>query len=282
MAVVVIDSVSKSFVSKRHKLVPALQNVSLKIERKEFVCFVGPTGGGKSTLLNMIAGFERPTEGTVTVDGREVTGPSPRRAMVFQEFALFPWYTVRQNVGFGLAMQGMPKGKCNEVVAHYLDLVGLRRFADSFPVELSGGMKQRVAIARALAVDPEILLMDEPFGSLDSDTRSLMQRELLRIWEGEQKTAAFVTHSIDEAIMLADVVVVIAGRPGTVKWFTRVTLPRPRDEVDPQFVRLKAEIRSQIQTSAAQNEGEADGAEIHERSRSNWKRLIFSARPSAR
>jgi NitT/TauT family transport system ATP-binding protein len=282
MAFVVIDSVSKFFVSKRQKLVPALDNVSVKIDRKEFVCLVGPTGGGKSTLLNMIAGFERPTSGTVTVDGHEVTGPSPRRAMVFQEFALFPWYTVRQNIGFGLAMQGMPKGQCDDVVAYYLDLVGLRRFADSFPVELSGGMKQRVAIARALAVDPEILLMDEPFGALDSDTRSLMQRELLKIWEQEQKTAAFVTHSIDEAITLADVVVVLAGRPGTVRWLTRVTLPRPRDEVDPQFVRLKAEIRSQIQTSITEKQREDDAGEILTPSRSTWKRLLFSARSSAR
>lgn len=263
MAFVVVSDLSKTFISKNQMVIPALTNVSLEMERNEFLCIVGPSGGGKSTLLNIMAGFERPSQGKVLVGGHEVKGPSPSRAMVFQEFALFPWFTVRENIAFGLEMQGMSKPERDEVVSHYLDLVGLRRFAKSFPIELSGGMKQRVAIARALAVNPEMLLMDEPFGGLDSHTRGFMQQELLRIWEKERKTVAFVTHSIDEAITLGDTVAVIAGRPGTIRSRTKVNLARPREEADPDFVRLKVEVRSQMQAGSLKDEEletDAEGA----------------------
>jgi NitT/TauT family transport system ATP-binding protein len=163
--------------------------------------------------------------------------------MVFQEFALFPWLTVRDNVSFGLDMQGVVKAARREIAAHYIKLVNLERFAESYPSELSGGMKQRVAIARALAVDPEMLLMDEPFGALDAHTRGLMQGELLRIWERERKTVLFVTHSVEEAVVLADTIVVIAGRPGTARAVLRVDMPRPRDDRDARFVGLKAALK---------------------------------------
>lgn len=277
MAFVVVSDLSKTFISKNQMVIPALTNVSLEMERNEFLCIVGPSGGGKSTLLNIMAGFERPSQGKVLVGGHEVKGPSPSRAMVFQEFALFPWFTVRENIAFGLEMQGMSKPERDEVVSHYLDLVGLRRFANNFPIELSGGMKQRVAIARALAVNPEMLLMDEPFGGLDSHTRGFMQQELLRIWEKERKTVAFVTHSIDEAITLADSVAVIAGRPGTVRSLTKVSLSRPREEADPEFVKLKVEVRSQIQAASLNDEewGPAAGGAGRE---SRWRKFGLFAR----
>ncbi|MBI4591617.1 MAG: ABC transporter ATP-binding protein [Candidatus Rokubacteria bacterium] len=277
MAFVVVSDLSKTFISKNQMVIAALANVSLEMERNQFLCIVGPSGGGKSTLLNIMAGFERPSQGKVLVGGHEVKGPSPSRAMVFQEFALFPWFTVRENVAFGLEMQSMSKPERDEVVSHYLDLVGLRRFANNFPIELSGGMKQRVAIARALAVNPEMLLMDEPFGGLDSHTRGFMQQELLRIWEKERKTVAFVTHSIDEAITLADTVAVIAGRPGTVRSFTKVSLPRPREEADPEFVKLKVEVRSQIQAaSLSEEEWETDAGGVGRESR--WRKFRLFAR----
>jgi NitT/TauT family transport system ATP-binding protein len=200
---IVAENISKTFVTKNRQKVPAIANASLHIERNEFVCIVGPSGGGKSTLLNIVAGFERPTRGTVQIDGKPVDGPHPSRAMVFQEFALFPWRSVRGNIAFGLEMKGIDKVALRERVDHYLELVGLSRFAESYPSELSGGMKQRVAIARALAVQPEVLLMDEPFGALDAYTREIMQEELLHIWQQERKTVLFVTHSVEEAVMLA-------------------------------------------------------------------------------
>lgn len=277
MAFVVVSDLSKTFISKNQMEIPALTNVSLEMERNEFLCIVGPSGGGKSTLLNIMAGFERPSRGKVLVGGHEVKGPSPSRAMVFQEFALFPWFTVRENIAFGLEMQGMSKPERDEVVWHYLDLVGLRRFANNFPIELSGGMKQRVAIARALAVNPEMLLMDEPFGGLDSHTRGFMQQELLRIWEKERKTVAFVTHSIDEAITLGDTVAVIAGRPGTVRSLTKVSLARPREEADPEFVKLKVEVRSQIQAASLKDEELETDAEGAGR-KSRWREFRLFAR----
>ncbi|MBS0446321.1 MAG: ABC transporter ATP-binding protein [Proteobacteria bacterium] len=250
MTFIVADNVSKTFLTKHRQKVRAIANASLGIERNEFVCIVGPSGGGKSTLLNIVAGFEKPTQGEVLVDGTVVDGPHPSRTMVFQEFALFPWLSVRGNIAFGLEMKNIDKATCRQRVDRYLQLVGLERFADSFPSELSGGMKQRVAIARALAVQPEMLLMDEPFGALDAYTRETMQEELLRIWQQEPKTVLFVTHSVEEAVILSDTVVVMAGRPGTVRDVIRIDLPRPRRNTDPRFVEIKGRIQAEVRAAS--------------------------------
>ena len=251
LSFIVADHISKTFITKNRLKVPAIAEASLHIQKNEFVCIVGPSGGGKSTLLNIVAGFERPTSGQVSVGGHVVGAPHPSRSMVFQEFALFPWLSVRGNISFGLEMKGMAKEERRGRVDHYLELVGLQRFAESYPSELSGGMKQRVAIARALAVQPEVLLMDEPFGALDAYTREVMQEELLRIWQQERKTVLFVTHSVEEAVMLADTVVVMAGRPGTVRNVVKVDLPRPRKNTDQRFVELKGRIQNDVRAAAS-------------------------------
>jgi NitT/TauT family transport system ATP-binding protein len=207
------------------------------------VCLLGPSGCGKSTLLNIVAGFVRPTEGRVSLDGAEVKGPGRDRGVVFQEHALFPWFRVGQNVEFGLKMAGVPRRERAVIADRYLDLVGLHPFRQAFPKELSGGMKQRVAIARALANDPKILLMDEPFGALDAQTRRLMQDELTKIWAATGKTILFVTHAIEESLLLADRVAVMSPRPGRIKALRAVPLSRPRSDVAADFVALKAEIQ---------------------------------------
>lgn len=250
MSFVVAENVSKVFVTKNKKIVPAIASASLSVERNEFVCIVGPSGGGKSTLLNLVAGFEKPTRGRILVNGNRVAGPDPSRAMVFQEFALFPWLSVRGNIAFGLEMKGVDKTARLKQVDHYLELVDLGRFADSYPSELSGGMKQRVAIARALAVQPEMLLMDEPFGALDAYTREIMQEELLGMWQKERKTVLFVTHSVEEAVTLSDTIVVMVGRPGTIKDVIKVDLPRPRRNTDPRFVELKGRIQREVRAAS--------------------------------
>lgn len=223
----------------------ALENVSLEVPDQQFAVIVGPSGCGKSSLLYLTAGLNEPTEGEIVVSGQRVTGPGPDRGMVFQGYTLFPWLTVRQNIEFGLKRRGMPPAQRQEVVDHYLDEVRLRPFADNFPKQLSGGMMQRVAIARALANDPQILLMDEPFGALDSQTRHQMQRLLLRVWEHAKKTVVFVTHDIDEAILLGDRVYVMGARPGRVRQIIDVPLARPRPEdveLAPEFIALKRQI----------------------------------------
>jgi NitT/TauT family transport system ATP-binding protein len=244
MSFVSVDNVSMIFAIKSRTSVMALADASMEIERNQFVCILGPSGGGKSTLLNIVAGFLSPTRGVVRVAGQPIEGPDPSRIMVFQEFALFPWFTVHQNVAFGLEMKGWNTATRNEAADQYIELVNLRRFRDSYPSELSGGMKQRVAIARALAVNPEILLMDEPFGSLDAQTRSTMQVELLKIWEKDRKTVLFVTHSVEEALVLADRIVLISGRPGRVHEVVENDLPRPRDDTDPRFIALKVHLKN--------------------------------------
>ena len=230
---------------KGENAVLALNGISFHVERNEFCVIVGPSGCGKSSLLYLIAGLEDRTDGSISVGGKVVTEPGPDRGMVFQGYTLFPWLTVAQNVEYGPKRKGYAPAARKDTVEHYLAEVGLSKFANHYPSQLSGGMKQRVAIARALANDPEVLLMDEPFGALDSQTRHSMQKLLLRVWENTKKTVLFVTHDIDEAILLADRVVVMSGRPGQIKKEIRVDIPRPRTMdivMEPDFIAMKREI----------------------------------------
>jgi NitT/TauT family transport system ATP-binding protein len=236
-----IDGVSKVFASGRRQMV-ALQDIDLAIPRGQFTCLLGPSGCGKSTLLNAVAGFSNPTGGSITVDGAPVTAPGPERGMVFQEYALFPWMTVEKNIGFGLQIKGLARDRIAATVEQLLDMLSLTEFRTRYPKDLSGGMRQRVAIARVLALDSPIMLMDEPFGALDALTRRNLQDELLRIWMETKKTILFVTHSIEEAIYLADRIVVMTYRPGTVKRDILVDLPRLRDPAAPAFNDLKREL----------------------------------------
>ena len=234
----IIEGVSKVFASDGAEVV-ALKNIDLTITSGEFVCILGPSGCGKSTLLNAIAGFSLPTSGRILANGAEVSAPGPDRAMVFQEYALFPWMTVACNIAFGLEIKKLPKAEIAEKVRTLLEKLQLTEFRDRFPKDLSGGMRQRVAIARALALDSPILLMDEPFGALDALTRRSLQEELLRIWMEFRKTVIFVTHSIEESIYLADRIVVMTYRPGTVKQVVPVELLRPRDVTSNPFIPFK-------------------------------------------
>ena len=238
---IVVSNVGKVFQTADRELV-ALKDINLEIPQGQFVCLLGPSGCGKSTLLNAVAGFAPPTAGSITADGKLVTAPGPERGMVFQEYALFPWMTVADNVAFGLEIKGMAKGEINAVVDKLLAMLSLQDFRHRFPKDLSGGMRQRVAIARVLALDSPIMLMDEPFGALDALTRRNLQDELLRIWAELKKTIIFVTHSIEEAIYLADRIVVMTYRPGTVKRDLMVELPRLRDPAAAEFNALKREL----------------------------------------
>ncbi len=238
---VVIRGVGKTFRGRRREVV-ALRDIDLDIMPGEFICILGPSGCGKSTLLNAIAGFALPFSGNLMANGREVTGPGPDRAMVFQEYALFPWMTVASNVAFGLEIQKMPTETIRERVDSLLNLLQLGDFRDRFPKDLSGGMRQRVAIARVLALDSPMLLMDEPFGALDALTRRNLQAELLRIWMEFKKTIVFVTHSIDESLILANRVVVMTFRPGTIKKIVDVDMAYPRDPAAPRFLALQEEL----------------------------------------
>jgi NitT/TauT family transport system ATP-binding protein len=216
-AQIVVDRVSHMYRPLRGREVLALDQVSLEVANREFVALLGPSGCGKSTLLYLIGGFLPVEKGAIKVDGKTVAGPAPDRGIVFQHFALFPWKTVRGNILYGLERQGMPKEEREKRAQNFIELVGLHGFEDSYPSQLSGGMKQRTAIARTLAFDPSILLMDEPFGALDAQTRGLMQSELLRIWQRTPKTVIFVTHDVQEAVYLADRVAVMSARPGRIK-----------------------------------------------------------------
>lgn len=223
----------------------ALDDVSLKVAKNEFCVIVGPSGCGKSSLLYLAAGLNDATSGSIKVDGREVIEPGADRGMVFQSYTLFPWLTVRANIEYGPKRKGLPAEQRKQIVDQYLNEVGLASFADHYPAQLSGGMKQRVAIARALANDPAVLLMDEPFGALDSQTRGTMQKLLLRVWERQQKTVLFVTHDIDEALVLGDRVLVMTARPGKIKAEIKVDIPRPRSMdviLEPDFIALKRRI----------------------------------------
>jgi NitT/TauT family transport system ATP-binding protein len=238
---IAIRGVNKIFPTPGGPLV-ALQEIDLDIPPGQFTCLLGPSGCGKSTLLNAVAGFALPTSGSIVANGRTVTGPGPERGMVFQEYALFPWMTVEQNIGFGLEIKGLPAAQIRARVTDLLKMLSLADFRQRFPKDLSGGMRQRVAIARVLALDSPIMLMDEPFGALDALTRRNLQDELLRIWAELKKTILFVTHSIEEAIYMADRIVVMTYRPGTVKRDMLVDLPRPRDPAAPAFNALKREL----------------------------------------
>lgn len=223
----------------------ALDNINLKIENNEFAVIVGPSGCGKSTLLNIVAGLEKASSGSIIMDSKEVMEPGADRGMVFQSYTLFPWLTVQKNVEFGLAIKGISKKEREEITFHYLKMVKLENFSAVYPKALSGGMKQRVAIARALANDPSVLLMDEPFGALDAQTRVVMQELLLKIWEESQKTILFITHDIDEAIFLADKIYVMTRLPGQIKQEIKVDLARPRDHkimVTPEFMKIKNQV----------------------------------------
>jgi NitT/TauT family transport system ATP-binding protein len=249
---VVIDRVGKRYDSDGGDVV-ALENIEASIGEGEFVCLLGPSGCGKSTLLRIIAGLIPASAGRVLIGPQPVQGCGPDRAFVFQDYALFPWMTVQDNVGFGLAARGMPLDEQRRAAVELLKVVGLAQFAAKYPHHLSGGMKQRVSIARALAVEPQILLMDEPFGALDAQTRSVMQEELLRIWARYRKTVIFVTHSISEALLLADTVLLMSARPGRVKSTLRVDLPRPRDESGPRMIELRRRVLAELSEEIARS-----------------------------
>ena len=242
-----VTAVSKAFGNG----VPALGPIDLDVAERELVCLLGPSGCGKSTLLNMVAGFLAPTTGRVLVGGTPVTGPGADRGVVFQEYVLFPWLTVAGNVEFGLTLQGVTTEERRRTAARYLEMVGLRAHAEKFPVQLSGGMKQRVAIARALANSPAIILMDEPFGALDAQTREVLQDELSRIQRVEHKTIIFVTHSIREAVYLAERVVVMTSAPGRIKQVFDIKLADIRDRFAPEFTQYEAEITRVVKEEVA-------------------------------
>ena len=243
-----IDNVVKKFNGRNGEMI-ALNGVTLDIHDNEFICVVGPSGCGKSTLLNIIAGLLEPTSGEVYCDGKLVEGTGTDRGVVFQQYALFPWLTVKKNVRFALEMRGIKGKEADELAMKYLEKVDLTKFANHYPKELSGGMKQRVAIARAYAAEPQVLLMDEPFGALDAQTRTQLQSELLQTWERDMKTCFFITHDVDEAIILAQKVIVMSARPGRVKAVIDIDIPYPRDQetkMSPRFLELKNEIWSLV------------------------------------
>ena len=227
----------------------ALDDIDLVFEDSTFVALLGPSGCGKTTTLNCIAGLLEPTSGAVYVDGKKVEGTGIERGVVFQQYALFPWLTVLQNVMFGLKLKGMPDAQAKEIAMKYIKMVQLEEFVHSYPKELSGGMKQRVAIARAYAVQPEVLLMDEPFGALDAQTRTQLQSELIHTWQEEKKTCFFITHDVEEAIILANKVIIMSARPGRIKDIVDVNIPYPRTQetkLTPEFNELKNHIWSQV------------------------------------
>lgn len=242
MSRLVYKNITKSFITVRGETITALKDINLTVEDGEFVCLVGKSGCGKTTLLRMTAGLDTPTSGSVTLNGKEVSDPDSKVGIVFQEDRLFPWRTIRKNVEFGLELANVGKQQRKEKALYYLDLVGLSSFAEAHPHELSGGMKQRAAIARALANEPEVLLMDEPFGALDAHTRLKMQEELILIYEKEKRTIVFVTHSVDESVFLADKVVVLTSSPGHIEEVVDIDVPRPRDRTAPEVVQYVRKI----------------------------------------
>ena len=243
-----IENVYKEYNTRKGKTV-ALNGINLDIKENEFICVVGPSGCGKSTLLNAIAGLHEPTSGSIYLDGNLIKGPGVERGVVFQQYALFPWRTVLKNVMFGLEIKKTPKDEAEKIAMKYIKSVGLEGFEHAYPKELSGGMKQRVAIARAYAVNPEVLLLDEPFGALDAQTRVQLQQELLTTWEQDKKTCFFITHDVDEAVILAQRVVIMSARPGRIKRIVDIDMPYPRTQdikTSPKFIELKNEIWNEV------------------------------------
>jgi len=259
-----ISGLTHQYVDTNGQLITAIDNVSLSVSQGRFTSIVGPSGCGKTTLLNIVAGFIPASRGAVLINGKGISGPGPDRGVVFQSYALFDWLTVRENIEFGPRMAGVGAVERSERADRFLGMIGLRQFEHRYPYELSGGMKQRVAIARALANEPEILLMDEPFASLDAQTRELMQEELLKIWEATGKTVLFITHSIDEAIYLSSDVAVMSFRPGRLKQMFNVSLPYPRAEysirTDRRFLELKVAIHESVREEIAKQSGTSDEA----------------------
>jgi len=242
-----VENVNKCFNQRiKGKEVYALDIVNFSIKKGEFFCILGPSGCGKSTLLNILAGFEKPTHGKVTIDRIEVKKPNKKYVTIFQEYALFPWRNVLQNVAYGLEVKGIGKERREKIAQKYIKLVNLEGFENKYPSELSGGMKQRLQIARTLAVKPEIIFMDEPFGALDITTRAKLQEELINIWRKEKKTIVFVTHNVNEAIMLGDRVAVMSPHPGRIKKIIDVGLKRPRDRFGVDFIKIEKEIFSEF------------------------------------
>jgi NitT/TauT family transport system ATP-binding protein len=250
MAEPTIPILDATHVTKRfafgEETITALSDATLSIAKGEFICLIGPSGCGKSTLLRMVAGFEAPSEGRLLMWGKPIGAPGPDRGMVFQDYGLFPWLTVTENIAFGPLARGRPKSEAAKTAARFVETVGLTRFAEAYPHQLSGGMKQRVAIARVLANDAEVVLMDEPFGALDAFTRERLQEELLEIWARTKLTVIFVTHAIEEAILLADRVVVMSTGPGRIVADERVELPRPRDPTEPAFNALRRRLSAML------------------------------------
>jgi len=250
MSAVTVQHVTKLFARDDGEPTIALKDVNLEIEEKQFICIVGASGCGKTTLLRIIAGLETTTEGAILLNGVAVEGTDTDRGMVFQEYSLFPWKSVIDNIAFSLEMKGIPKAERRQTAEKYLKIIHLEQFRDAYPHELSGGMRQRVAIARALANEPMVLLMDEPFGALDAQTRNVMQRELLEIWTETQKTIIFVTHSVDEAVFLADKIVILSPGPGKIEEVISVDLPRMRHRTAPKFAELRKHILESMEKSA--------------------------------
>ena len=241
-----VQGLTKVFQDWKRPPVVAFRDITISMRCGEFLCILGPSGCGKSTFLLCLAGLEMSTDGEIFLDGKRVLGPGRERGIVFQEYALFPWRTVRENVTYGLETLGLPKDDQLQTAARFIKLVGLSGFESHYPFQLSCGMKQRVAIARALAVDPEVLLMDEPFGALDALTRSTLQEETIKIWKATNKTIVFVTHNVSEAISLGDRVILFTARPGCIKAEFEIEIKRPRDPASEDFTKIQREIEAQV------------------------------------
>jgi len=243
---ITVQGLTKVFQDGKRPPVVAFRDITISIRCGEFLCILGPSGCGKSTFLLCLAGLEMSTDGEICLDGKRVLGPGRERGIVFQEYALFPWRTVRENVTYGLETLDLPKDDQLQIANRFIKLVGLSGFESHYPFQLSGGMKQRVAIARALAVDPEVLLMDEPFGALDALTRSTLQEETIKIWKTTNKTIVFVTHNVSEAISLGDRVILFTARPGCIKAEFKIEIKRPRDPASEDFTKIQREIEAQV------------------------------------
>ena len=237
-----VEHITKRFVKDATETVESLCDITIEVKDEEFICILGPSGCGKTTLLRIIAGLEHPDSGAVKIDDMVIDRPNQKLGMIFQDYSLYPWRTVNENIAFGLELHGVPKERQNLIVKKYITLAGLAEFGKSYPHELSGGMRQRVAVVRALAVEPTVLLMDEPFGALDAQTRNMLQNELLDIWQKTKKTILFVTHSVDEAVFLADRIVVLTQRPGRICEIIPVDQERPRDRTSVEFAKIRRHV----------------------------------------